>query len=173
MPTAPETELALLRTCYDTLATLLDREGARFFEKLPGSDWTPAQHAWHVAVANGMMFKGIRLLCEGRHPQARPEGAPNEIGRHVLATGRMPRGRARAPEAVRPPDTLDLDTLREALQRSRQGLEALAPLLPRLPAVTERAPHPFLGWLSATEWLQVARIHTMHHLHIIDELLGA
>ncbi|WP_243665334.1 DUF1569 domain-containing protein, partial [Rhodothermus marinus] len=42
-----------------------------------------------------------------------------------------------------------------------------------LSAVVERAPHPFLGWLNATEWLQVARIHTMHHLHIIDELLGA
>ena len=36
-----------------------------------------------------------------------------------------------------------------------------------------KIPHQLLGPLDAPEWLRFARVHTEHHLAIVDELLSA
>ena len=42
-----------------------------------------------------------------------------------------------------------------------------------LRAAPRAIPHQLLGDLSAVEWVRFARVHTAHHLVILDEVLAA
>ena len=135
------------------------------------SRWSPAQHLHHIFVANGMMLKGVQVIHRGGGPVTEG-GEPNRAGWIVLARERFPRGKAQAPDRVRPADRPDRDTLTASLARSRAKLADLEPLLPSLPEHPGRLPHPYLGELNAAEWLRIVRVHSQHHLGIIREITG-
>ena len=43
----------------------------------------------------------------------------------------------------------------------------------RLLAAPGVVPHPLLGDFDAASWVHLARVHTEHHLAIIDEILAS
>ena len=118
-----------------------------------------------------MMLKGVGLIHAGRGPVT-PDGEPNRIGRIVLQRERLPRGKAEAPERVRPASRPDRATLADALARGRAKLRNLEGLLPSLPEKDGRLLHPYLGELDAAEWLRIVRVHSEHHLQIVGEITG-
>ncbi len=161
-----------LKERWNWMEELVKNRGRGLLEPVPSlSAWSPAQHLYHLAVATGMMLKGIRLHVEAQHPYALADGEPSIVGRYVLSRGCMVRGKAQAPEGTHPPVDLSLEELRQSLARSRSRLEAIEPHLPILSSLTERSPHPFFGALTPAEWLRVARIHTEHHIAIVEDLL--
>ena len=135
------------------------------------SQWSPAQHLYHIFAADGMMLKGVQLIHRGGGPVSE-KGEPNRAGYLALARERFPRGKVQAPDRVRPADRPDRDTLTASLARSRAKLADVEGLLPSLAECAGRLPHPFLGDLNASEWLRVVRIHSEHHLQIIREIIG-
>ena len=133
------------------------------------SQWSPAQHLHHIFVADGMMLKGVQLIHRGSGPVSE-EGEPNRAGYIVLQRERLPRGKVQAPDRVRPDDRPDRDALATSLARSRAKLTDVEGLLPSLAECAGRLPHPYLGELSAAEWLRIVRVHSEHHLGIIREI---
>lgn len=173
MPYDPLAELEALRRALDDAAGRLAWPDARLFAARPEqSAWTPAQHLYHVAVAGGMMLGAVQAIATGT-PPARASGGLNAIGQRVLRAEQMPRGRAAAPEATHPPEAPTREALAGALARTRRKLNAVAALVARPGLPGARVPHPYLGQLDAAEWLRVNRIHTRHHLALIDEIAGA
>ncbi len=167
-------EVRRIEELYDRIETVIEQWSEELPEPVPAiSTWSPVQHIYHVSVASGMMFKGVRLHAEGRHPYAVTEGEPTPVGRYVLTRERMMRGKAQAPKATHPPSELSLEEVRESVARSRAQLEPLRPFLSRLATLSERSNHPFFGALTPAEWLRVARIHLEHHLSIIEDILRA
>ena len=83
------------------------------------SGWSPAQQLYHILLANGMMFKGIAMICQG-HRIATNEGEPNAAGYRLLSTGDFPRGVVQAPQAVEPPEAPSREELEMSLVRSRK-----------------------------------------------------
>lgn len=156
---------------YDTVKPLLDwPDEALFCVAGAVSAWSPAKHLFHILRANGMMLKGIHLICEG-HRTTAIEGAPNEAGRSVLAHGFV-RGRGQAPDAVVPPDDVSREVLQDSWARGRKKYVETEAYLPAIPDATGRIRHSFLGWLNAAEWLRLARLHSEHHLAIIRDIVG-
>ena len=155
---------------FDEAERLLDAPGDVLYRADEAvSRWSPAQHLHHILISNGMMLKGVRLIHAGRGPVTR-DGGPNRAGLVVLQRERFPRGKAEAPDRVRPADRPDRDALTTSLARSRAGLADLEPLLPSLADRDGRLPHPYLGDLNAAEWLRIVRVHSQHHLQIIREI---
>ena len=156
---------------FDAVKPLLDWPDETLY-RIAGdvSAWSPAQHLYHILRANGMMLKGIHLICHG-HRMADNEGGPNDAGRRVLAGGFI-RGTGKAPEAVVPPEEVPRETVRESWTRSRRKYEETEAILPQIPDATGRIPHKFLGMLNGSEWLRLARLHSEHHLAIIRDIVG-
>lgn len=78
----------------------------------------------------------------------------------------IPRGRARAPKVVRPPETITLQDLQEQLEEARTKIETVASL-------PERANfrHHIFGYLNKKQTLKFLALHTEHHLKIIRDIL--
>ena len=156
---------------YDDVEALLEWPDEMLFQTNEDvSAWSPAQQLFHILRSNGMMLKGIQLICYG-HRMADHEGEPNDAGRYVLAHGFV-RGRAKAPDAVVPPDDVSREDLQDALARSRRKYAETEAFLPQIPEATGRIPHHHLGMLNASEWLRLARLHSEHHRAIIRDIVG-
>lgn len=166
----PAAEYRDLLAFYDAVAGRLEAPSAGLLEPvLVVSGWSVGQHLYHIFRANGSMLKAIRRLATASPPLPDGEG-PNRLGRLVLERGQFLRGRAQAPEQVRPPSEIDVDMLRRSLELNQHATAKVEPLLPTLGSVPGRLPHPILGPLNAAEWLRVIRVHSEHHLAIIRDI---
>lgn len=135
------------------------------------SAWSPAQHLFHVLLANELSLKNAASLIARKGMLIRPFEALAPGAAEVLARGRIQRGTAEAPRFVRPRGTVDLGFVRELVGSTREQLEQLDP-----DAVDEApscVPHQVLGDLSASQWVRFARMHTAHHVAIVREMLAA
>ncbi|HMB92748.1 MAG TPA: hypothetical protein VKP65_17995, partial [Rhodothermales bacterium] len=102
---------------YATVEAMLDWPDDRFFKVAEAvSGWSPAQHLYHISIANGMMHKGVGLICQG-HEMVKPEGQINKVGRWALGREQFPRGKAQAPQGSVPPDAPSRDEVRKAMAR--------------------------------------------------------
>ncbi len=167
----PQEEYCEIGAFYDAVKPLLDWPDETLYRIADDvSAWSPAQHLFHILRANGMMLKGIHLICHG-HRMTANEGALNDAGRYVLTQGFV-RGQGKAPDAVVPPDEVSREALQDSLARSRKKYDETAAYLATLPDATGRILHGFLGMLDGSEWLRLARLHSEHHLAIIRDIVG-
>ncbi len=167
----PQEEYREIGAFYDAVKPLLEWPDETLYRIADDvSAWSPAQHLFHILRSNGMMLKGIHLICQG-HRMTANEGAPNDAGRYMLAQGFV-RGQGKAPKAVVPPDEVSREALQDSLARSRKKYDETAAYLAALPDATGRIPHEFLGMLDGLQWLRLARLHSEHHLAIIRDIVG-
>lgn len=134
------------------------------------SGWSPAQHLFHVLLANEMSLKNAAALVARKGMLIRPFGALAEGAAAVLASGRIPLG-AEAPRFVRPRGTVDLGFVRDLVRSTREQLEALD--AGAVASAPDCIPHQVLGDLDAGQWIRFARMHSAHHLGIVRGLLRA
>lgn len=131
--------------------------------RAPGrSSWTVGQHVEHCVLAT----LAISRLVRESSPPVPPVGFAWRR-RILLATGRIPRGRARAPEAVVPTEELDPDRLGE---RVAEAVDAVAALRAAAPDGWFR--HFVLGPMDRDTSLRFVRIHNRHHERIAREVLA-
>lgn len=85
----------------------------------------------------------------------------------ILLSGRIPRGKGKAPKAVLPPENIDEAALSQLFSDARV-------LIGRIQQVNPRAhfPHPFFGHLDREKSLLFFHVHTAHHLRIIEDILA-
>ena len=135
------------------------------------SGWSPLQHLAHVTLANERVLANLSALVAGSGLLIVRGGEPHPMARGLLAAGKLPRGEAQAPRMVRPPERVDRAMLAQWLAEGEAAVQALDPA--RLVPGELKIPHQLLGPLDAPEWLRFARVHSEHHLAIVDELLSA
>lgn len=84
----------------------------------------------------------------------------------VYFTGRIPRGKARAPKRVIPEENISEEDLQEQISLAKKKI----PTLERLPknAFFE---HPFFGHIRRDETTKFLVIHTGHHLRIVRDIM--
>jgi len=84
----------------------------------------------------------------------------------LFKLGFFPRGKARAPEAVRPPEIIVEAEIHKQLQTARTYIN-------KLETLPENAyfNHPMFGMLNKKQTLRFLEIHTNHHLKIIRDIL--
>lgn len=172
----PKTELRLIGKGYrrlEELARLDDPTLYRVEEEV--SLWSIAEHLDHVGRVNISSFLAIDRLVAGREddPEVLHSGGPKLAMLPVLLFGRIPRGRAQAPERFFPAADVERESVRATLSESRKGLSRTAAKVAALAEARGRIAHPILGNLNARQWLRFVRIHTAHHIRIMDDILAA
>ncbi|RXK48932.1 DinB family protein [Aquirufa rosea] len=84
----------------------------------------------------------------------------------VFLTQRVPRGRVKAPSFVQPQGEINLDEIRAKIAKVYQSLEEANALPPNT-----HFRHFIFGVLDLKDSLYFLRIHTHHHLKIIQDLI--
>ena len=136
------------------------------------STWSVAEQLYHIAAAAGRMLTAAERTLDREAP-AREDGRPSVVGRAVMLTGRIPRGKGTAPSTVHPPDDLRREQLEHSAHWCRRVYDRLAERPDEIAAATWRAEHFVFGWLDAMQWLRIVAIHTDHHFLIVDDILAA
>lgn len=83
----------------------------------------------------------------------------------VFTTGKIPRGRAKAPKVV-VPKQYDSQSLNQHIFKANEQLKALA-----LISKDHFFEHPYFGHLKQKQTIKFLKIHTQHHLDIINDIV--
>ena len=86
----------------------------------------------------------------------------------VYAINKIPRGRAQAPGVVQPKPGTNIDTLKKQLRFANGGVQAIS-LLDK----NNFFVHPYFGKLNVKQTIKFLKIHSRHHIHIINDILKA
>jgi hypothetical protein len=84
----------------------------------------------------------------------------------VLKTGKIPRGKAKAPQIVVPKDTISKTQLLANLEQTRKLVLELGTI-----SKDHYFEHPFFGKLKRNDTIRFLEIHTNHHLKIIEDII--
>lgn len=86
----------------------------------------------------------------------------------VYFTGKIPRGKAKAPKTVVPEENISEAELREQIVLAGQKIKGIKKLPKK--AFFE---HPYFGHIKRDETAKFLVIHTEHHLKIIRDIVGS
>ncbi len=144
-------------------ATLRElRNFSRDFGKqnLDISGWTVGKHVEHCCKT---MVAVCRALADSKgSPPHRKWSLPRTI---VLLTGKIPRGKAEAPDSVLPGSDNTPDSISSILDEADAAIKSAK----QLPANSWFA-HPFFSSLKRDEALRFILVHNKHHLKIIRDI---
>jgi hypothetical protein len=79
---------------------------------------------------------------------------------------KMPRGRGKAPEVVKPKGDFTSESLKNHVESTIKRLPALNSL-----DSNSHFKHPYFGQLNLKSAIHFIEIHTKHHLEIVDDIL--
>ncbi len=84
----------------------------------------------------------------------------------IFFIGRIPRGKISAPDSVRPPGEFDLLKIKTDFIATKANVQQLG-ILPKNCFFK----HPYFENLNVRQTFIFLKIHTKHHLHIINDIL--
>lgn len=155
---------------YDRMQAMADADDAALDKLVPAiSGWSVGQHLDHSANTDKVIIMAIEVSLFKNDPNVPP---PKFMGKVVLFTGYIPRGKGKAPDMTMPKAKTNAE-MRENLKKVRNSLEAIGKKLDKVQAGVNRAPHPMLGGFVASQWLRFIEIHQNHHLRIIADIQKA
>ena len=152
----------------ETLAGLSEEQAVA---RLDGEKWTIAQIAEHVSmVGHGMYRICSKLLSKA---EAGGQLAHGEIDLKTFAerAKEIADVKLEAPEIVRPTGRKSIAESVVSLDRTRDAFRELRPMFEKYDAGSGKFPHPFLGDMTAVEWLAMLGAHERRHLRQISRIL--
>ena len=85
----------------------------------------------------------------------------------ILATKKIPRGKAKAPKVVVPKEGITIADLELHLAKARDAIKAL-----EFVSKNHFFKHPYFGNLKKKQTILFLEIHTQHHLKIIHDIVS-
>lgn len=136
------------------------------------SAWGVDKQVHHVGIAMTGIGQGIETMLASpqlgaglgpTHPAAIP----------MLESGTIPRGVAKAPAPLHPPDAPARDQTRALLQSAKARWDALAQKQAQIEVAPATYPHFILGNFTSKQWVRFMAVHTAHHYKIMRDILDA
>lgn len=120
--------------------------------------------AWHL----DHMLKTVIVICKSLEA-SKPEEYKSNINftRSIIyAWGDFPRGVAKSPRVVRPPDVILSKDIHLQIAAAKQGLKTIRDL-------DENAhfEHPYFSFINKKQSIRFLKIHTRHHLKIVRDII--
>ncbi|MFN2392794.1 MAG: DinB family protein [Pyrinomonadaceae bacterium] len=153
------------------VVSILTDEQAAFLPD--GEKWTIANLIEHVAIVEyGMTRISARLLA-----QAQKEGKSSDSTAKLSENFSKKAFEAKtlkfeAPEKVHPTGKLTVAESLAKMKENRQRIEELRPVFETVNGSDFKFPHPFMGEISAHEWLALIGGHEVRHLEQIKNILN-
>ena len=165
MPFSPR-HVRKMQTLLDDIDGLAQREEAQFaLRRESVSQWTVAQQLDHAVRVCASILGRID------QPGEIIEKKFHWIGRVILISGYIPRGKGKSPKAFLP-----VLCSREELRHSVAETRVLVDRVVAGHASESKdriVRHPLFGGLTAKEAFAFANVHTRHHLSIVRDILAA
>lgn len=127
------------------------------------SRWSVGMHVHHCALG---MIGICRALLESSPPP--PKSGFSAPRAFVFATGRIPRGRGKAPESALPDPDIGAADLRALLDQSEEMAARVAEAEP-----DQWWNHFAFGVMDRDQTLRFMGIHNGHHVRIIEDIRAA
>jgi len=126
------------------------------------SGWSVGQQIEHSLLSIRTMVAAIGRTSDG----SGPESSLTAIGRLVLMSGQIPRGRGQAPASVTVEATPNEEHLLRSVEKARSAIA-------RLDEISDAGvfDHPYFGVLDKKRTIRFIEIHTDHHLAIVRDIL--
>jgi hypothetical protein len=161
------------------MAELARRPEAELAARAPAvSGWSVAEQLEHLVLVDRSVLKSVRRILDDPHGKPAPPAAGiNLLGRVVLGTGFIPRGRARTMSPYQPGAAAAAAGAGIAgivgIEEIERGVRELEPRLGELEAGGGRSRHPLFGGLGGRQWLRFVTVHHHHHLKIVRDIRRA
>lgn len=153
----------------ENVSPLLERELAQIMAHIPNRDAhdpkvSQVDVAWHL----DHMLKTINKIYEALEGSNPASFASNiSISRFfVYAFGDFPRGYAKAPKIVLPPEIITTESLYQQLEEAKESLRKWESLNAK-----SHFKHPYFNVINKKQSLRFLQIHTRHHLKIVRDIL--
>ncbi|MGY0391505.1 DUF1569 domain-containing protein [Bizionia sp. KMM 8389] len=124
-----------------------------------------ANIAWHIDHSCKVINQVSKALIESE-----PSLYTNNfsfVGKVFFTLGFFPRGKAKAPKHVLPPDVILKENLISQLEKAQQNVLKITEL-----ETNAHFKHPFFGNINKKRIFRFLELHTAHHLKIIKTILA-
>lgn len=137
--------------------------------KLPFAEQTNAAVSqvtvgWHVEHS---LLALIKMISAVEHSNPADYKWKFNLRRSVvLALGKIPRGRAKVPDSVKPGEAIDMANITGLIEKAKQK----AALFEKL-SHDKFFTHPVFGDVQVKQARSIIAIHTLHHIKIINDII--
>ncbi|HEV8160621.1 MAG TPA: DinB family protein [Pyrinomonadaceae bacterium] len=140
---------------------------------LPESEkWTIAHIIEHIAIVqDGMAKISTKLLTQAQAAGKTADGAARLSENFVQKAAEAKTLKFQAPDRVHPSGNQTIEESLKKMDETREKLEELRPLFESVECSDFKFPHPFMGELTAHEWLTLVGGHEARHLRQIENML--
>lgn len=121
--------------------------------------------AWHIDHSLRVILAVTEALKKSNPPEY--QWKFNLKRQFVYTIGYMPRGVGKAPKAVQSFDEITQESIEQQFKKVNIILEELKQL-----DKNSHFPHPYFGSLNLKPTLRFLKLHTLHHLKIINDIIG-
>lgn len=128
------------------------------------SGWSIGQHLDHCLQVDRSILDTI-----SDPPDVKELPPLKMVGRIILATGWIPRGKGRAPAKFEPQE-VSTETISSGLSETRELLSLTAAEPERLAGKEPIAAHFYFGGFTPAQWLRFLEVHQNHHLKIVADI---
>jgi hypothetical protein len=136
-----------------------------FFEKQAPAV-SAASVGWHIQHTLLVSFSIIKAT-ENSSP-GNYQWKFNLSKTFVFAMNKIPRGKAKAPKFTMPAEVITADKLKSDIQVLKEKIKVLPTLQPN-----NFFEHPYFGHLNLKGTMKMLKLHTQHHLSIINDIIRA
>jgi hypothetical protein len=152
----------------ETLSDISESQAAALPD---GEKWSITQIAEHVSmVGNGMYRICSKLLSKAEQTGNLSDGRVDLNSFSEKAQG-IADVKLEAPDIVQPTGNRSIAESIESLDQTQEAFESLRQLFEKYDASEAKFPHPYLGDMSAVEWLAMYGGHEGRHLRQIKRIL--
>lgn len=147
------------------LATLISEIESKIeFRNSKNSLVSKSDVAWHLDHVL-KVINGVSIALKKSNP-AEYKSSFNFKRSLILFLGKIPRGKAKAPETVISIGEISLVDLKKQLENAKNSIIEFKNYNPKSNFI-----HPLFGQLNRKETIRFLEIHTQHHLKIVDDIL--
>lgn len=138
-----------------------------------GEKWTIAHIVEHVAIVqDGMSKISSKLLKKAQSAGKVSDGAAR-LSKNFMQKAAAARDlKLEAPEQVHPTGNQTITESLKKMDETQREMEKMQPLFESVECSDFKFPHPFMGDLTAHEWLALVGGHEARHLRQIENILG-
>lgn len=139
-----------------------------------GEKWSVQQLAEHVAIVdNGISRICAKLLAQSEPQTVLAASAGFSLSPHFgEKLAEVAASKLEAPDQVQPTGSVTIEESLRRIDETRGIYDQMRADFERLDFAGQTFPHPFLGNLTAGEWLVMAGLHKYRHTKQIRTLLA-
>jgi len=120
---------------------------------------------WHIQHSLLVAFQIIHTVEKSNPLDYRYQFNLRKILVYTLS--KIPRGKAKAPDRVMPKEAFNTGELKKDIELLKSRLTVLNSLHPK-----SFFRHPYFGSLHLKDTIKMLKLHSRHHLDIINDIIG-